>query len=383
MKKSTISGKSLSIKDRFFQFYPLDKNQIENLWKDSILIFDTNVLFNLYRYSPETSSEFLKTISKLKDRIWLPYQVAFEFHKRRFLIIEEQINVYKEFLKKIENIYSDLENKNRNPFLSENVSKELTEVKSKIDKELALKIKEYENRFGKDNILEKIIEIFSNNCGEEIPVEKLNSIYKDGDSRYKDDVPPGFGDKKKPVPDRYGDLIIWYQILEKAAASKKPIIFITDDGKDDWWLIHSGKTISPRPELLKEFKNKTGQSCHFYKPFQFLTYSNTFLGSQIKNEIIQEVKDLEKIKSIINKNILLKLKVKCMREKGDLFPLINSINNDGYKISLEDEIEDNVYLMCVTLPNIADLERRFTKKYLTELQSYNLHLVDYSKQLIT
>ena len=43
------------MKDKFFQYYPINEDQIKELWEQSIFIFDTNVLFNLYRYSEQTS----------------------------------------------------------------------------------------------------------------------------------------------------------------------------------------------------------------------------------------------------------------------------------------------------------------------------------------
>jgi len=40
---------------------------------------------------------------------------------------------------------------------------------------------------------------------------------------------------------KFGDLIIWKEMIEKAKAEKRPIIFVTDDGKSDWWHIHSSR----------------------------------------------------------------------------------------------------------------------------------------------
>ena len=42
---------------------------------------------------------------------------------------------------------------------------------------------------------------------------------------------------------KYGDLILWYQIIDKAKESKKPIILISGDVKEDWWLEKNGKRI--------------------------------------------------------------------------------------------------------------------------------------------
>ena len=63
-----------------------DKRQ---LWEKAVFVFDTNVLLNLYRYSSKTRNSLLDAFESLKERVWIPYQVAHEFMRRR-----EQENMY-------------------------------------------------------------------------------------------------------------------------------------------------------------------------------------------------------------------------------------------------------------------------------------------------
>lgn len=94
-------------------------------------------------------------------------------------------------------------------------------------------------------------------------------------------LPPGYMDSKKDkdkIGDKYsygglvyhrkfGDLTFWKQIIEEAKSRKiKHLIFITDDDKEDWWLIadYMGeKQIGPRPELIEEIRREAGTE-HFY-----------------------------------------------------------------------------------------------------------------------
>ncbi len=62
-------------------------------------------------------------------------------------------------------------------------------------------------------------------------------------------------------------------MIEKAKTDQKPIIFVTDDGKSDWWYIHHGRKIGPHPELVEEFLAATGQQFHIYELLQFLRYA--------------------------------------------------------------------------------------------------------------
>src|SRR5205823_2954818 len=100
--------------------------------------------------------------------------------------------------------------------------------------------------YGSDPLHERLTQLLEGKVGPATPPEKLSDIYKEGDKRYKVEIPPGFKDqnpKEKPFPKNHGDYVIWCQIIEFAKAKKKPIIFITDDEKEDWWRLHNGRTI--------------------------------------------------------------------------------------------------------------------------------------------
>lgn len=59
---------------------------------------------------------------------------------------------------------------------------------------------------------------------------------KEASGRFEHRLPPGFRDDGKPE-NRLGDLIIWYEILEKSAASVADfpkVLFISRDEKSDW-----------------------------------------------------------------------------------------------------------------------------------------------------
>lgn len=102
---------------------------------------------------------------------------------------------------------------------------------------------------------------------------------KEGEARYKHRMPPGFCDGHKEE-NAFGDLIIWYEILEKSAsvAAEYPkVLFITNDEKSDWvyapkmryQLVGTSRRAvgNSKPEikvadprLLSEFRRKTGHS---------------------------------------------------------------------------------------------------------------------------
>lgn len=364
------------MKNSFKEYNPLTPEEIEELWKNSIFIFDTNILLNLYRYSEETSLKLIETIEALKN-IWIPYQVGLEFYRKRLIVISDQKKSFEEFEKKMNDIINTVEDKNRNPFFSSDLLSKLKLIREDIKKEVDIKKEFYDKTLTKDILLERINKLFDNKVGKEPTSEELKTIYNEGEKRYKDNIPPGFKDNSKPGNDKFGDLIIWKQIINKAKVDSIDVIFISDDRKEDWWLDHQGKTISPRPELLKEFNIETNKNCHFYKPFQFLEFSNKYLDSKVKDEVIEEVKNYKSKSYNDREYVFFDIVLKGLESDVNIF--IDDLKITGYNIFKENTEFDRHYITII-LPRISDLERRFNEKYLHNLSKYNIELIKISKK---
>lgn len=289
-------------------------------------------------------------------------------------MLSDQKKNYKDFEKKMCSLVHEVENKNRNPFFSEELTEKLMAIKKDFEDEVIRIENNYDDQMTCDPMLEKIISAFDNKIGTDFTINEIDEIQKEGGKRYKNKIPPGYCDIKKLESERYGDLLIWKQIIKKSKEDNIDVIFVLDDRKDDWWLIHQGKTISPRPELLKEFRMETEKEIHFYKPFQFLEYSKTHFNSDINEEIINEVKNYEdksiKVDDFIQVNLPLQGDIKHFNS------FFNELKNTGYNISSKTTDSNDMHYLNVILPNIPDLERRFKSKYISNLKSYNLMLLD-------
>lgn len=66
-------------------------------------VFDTNVLLNLYRYSAKTRKSLLAAFENFKGRVWIPYQVAYGYMRKRCEVIYETVQRYEQFKKEMEN----------------------------------------------------------------------------------------------------------------------------------------------------------------------------------------------------------------------------------------------------------------------------------------
>lgn len=249
------------MKNKFFGYIPYDEDTFKMLWKESTFVLDANILLNLYRYSKNTKKQVLDALIKIKDRIWIPYNIAQEFFNNRLNVIYEQNNIYNEVRKKINlNPIKDEIRKIRHTTLSEEKEKLLSIVeKCRQDIEYVINNDEKKNKDKKaDKVLEQILIFIGNNVGEKNSDKEIKEYIKEIDKRYEKEIPPGYKDAKKSKGDeKYGDCINWFNILSYAKAENKNIIYITDDNKEDWFLIEHGQKNGPRMELLQEFYEKT------------------------------------------------------------------------------------------------------------------------------
>jgi hypothetical protein len=142
-----------------------------------------------------------------------------------------------------------------------------------------------------------VTELFDGKVGGSYKQEEYKDIYKKGKDRYDAQIPPGYMDKsKKPDDtDQYGDLVLWLQLLDHAKVEQRPIILVTDDGKEDWWREIRGEKLGPRPELVDEFMAATGGEKWFYmySTEQFLKYAKEYLNAEVKPEVIKEAERIK------------------------------------------------------------------------------------------
>lgn len=309
-----------TIKEMFKGFYQLTEEDFNELWEHGTFVFDTNVLLNLYRYKHETSKAIIEIIEKLGDRVWVPHHVLLEFHRNRLEVIADQNKKVNDIKKNIEESIKGIENKSSELQLEKRHNEidpqtflgKFRELEKTVLEELEkVSLRKLDNSFD-DNILAKITEIFEGKVGQ--PPENqswLNTVFKDGDERAENEIPPSFKDiqkiKKsntKVIPythnllkyqHGYGDLIIWMQIIEYAEReNEKNVVFITDDKKEDWMQIVSSngsKVIGPRPELVSEICNKANvDKFHIYNTESFLKFAEKYLQTEVKDSAIKDVK---------------------------------------------------------------------------------------------
>jgi len=290
------------MRELFPEFNRPTSQELKKHWDEGVFIFDANVLLNLYRFPVSVRKKLMETLKKINDRIWIPHQVATEFYRNRLEVIYGEERCYDEIINFLtsneKTLRAKLEQHSRHPFVRhKRLTKSITDAYNRAIRrveELQQKHPKWEQ---KDPIEAELNTIFKGKVGPAYDVSTLNKIYDEGAARYEKEIPPGFEDKQKDKEDKtgtrkYGDLILWMQIMEKAKELKKPIFFITDDQKQDWWWELSGKTIGARHELVREIRNQAGVAFYMFQSDRFMEFAKETLKITFANEDIAEVKKL-------------------------------------------------------------------------------------------
>ena len=292
------------MKNRFAEYYKPTDEEVQDMWSKATIVFDTNVLLDLYRYDTATRDEFIQIISFYKERLWIPYQVGWEFHRNREGVIKQNAEAYdrvqKEFCSKIDDLLKSADAlADNHPLLNmSEIKKRAKTFKSAIEKSLASQ-KGAHPKIDNTNdvVLDTITELFEGRTGENFTEEELCKIYEEGGKRYEKKVPPGYCDKKDKkscLPQElYGDLILWKQIIKWSAEQSTDIILVSSEEKKDWWNIGDDKTKTPRVEMLKEFIEQTQRKVLIYSRTAFLENAKKNKDVKVSQKTIREVEKAE------------------------------------------------------------------------------------------
>lgn len=325
---------------RLFPGYPTyTQEEFKEIWLTAVFSFDANVLLNIHRVDRQGRDQFLESLRKLQDRVWVTHQSAFEFEKNQKTVIDAQHQeygktssetlaalsetqeVYRRGIagqkQQLEELTKNLQNKKHSYFdhtavinILEQYSQDITlalgdeaqQITAAYDRrkqELDALLQEGELNRSTPQVADKLraelFKVLEGKIGEAYTPKRLAEIYKEAEVRYEGKIPPGHEDNEKGFPDMYGDVVIWYQLLDFAKEQHPPrsLIFVTDDAKGDWLRKDKrGQKQGPRLELLLEMAAQANTTFYLYNFEQYLKYAQELLG----HETLEVSKQAEEIR---------------------------------------------------------------------------------------
>lgn len=350
------------MRTKFAEYYHPSEDEFHTYWEQCAFVFDANVLLSIYRYSDNARESLFNVINRFSNRIWLPHQAAHEFFENRYSVIFKHLKTYDELEEQINTIIGkihDIRQRNRHP-LSDQLFDNVVPLLRQSIEQIELVSESHPNLLENDELLERITTLFDGRTGDPFDEDKLRAIYVEGEKRYKSNIPPGYADEtKESKQKKYGDLIIWKQILDYANQQKCPIIFVTGDIKDDWWQRIHGKTLGPRPELIREMRKETEEFFYMYSIDQFLTYAQQFLDIESEDEVVQEIKRVQQI-SIFSEQITLNPLLSLTKEQ-----VLQVINLVSYWRKNQPDYEERTFHNFIE--RLEDHNRKKVINYLMSL----------------
>lgn len=305
------------MKSIFNGFYPPTSEDYERLWKEAIIVLDTNVLLNLYRLPTSAREEFFAVLDLLKDRLWVPHQVALEFQRNRLTVIAAERKSTEDALSSTQSIIGEtrkrvdsLQIEKRGLGIeTQPILDDLQRANEKLVAAIEAAHSAQLEIASSDPVRDRLDCLLNGNVGLGPKNQsELDVLIKDGEDRFRDRIPPGFADADKgknpneatfihdhlKYQRKFGDLLLWKQLLEHAKnKSLKCVLLVTADRKDDWWWREQGKTIGAHPELVSEIKRYSNVELFWmYSSVQFVEHANKYTAAQVSTQAVQELQQV-------------------------------------------------------------------------------------------
>lgn len=279
------------MRDMFRGYYQPTNDEIQAIWRDGLISLDANVLLSLYNVLPTTSALYLSAMEQRKPQMWIPYQVALEFHRNVHKERSKQTTAHQNRIKQIDGVLGDLRSTAKKSRLTaSDIQQKAVDSLEALKEQLVAErdiIAEQTSHRTPDALLEQISGLFDGQVGAEPDKATLDAMFKEAENRFTQEIPPGFEDAKTKTGNRkYGDYVLWRQLMDHASVEKKDIIFVTDDDKADWWLKIEKMSVAPRPDLIQEFRFETGQNILILNSAQFYHHLVPNNTNDEKEEIV-------------------------------------------------------------------------------------------------
>lgn len=302
------------------EYYDYSTDELRTFLQRGTIALDANVLLALYRVGKDQRNQILEVLTKVADRVFVPYQAALEYQRNRLKVVSSQLNAHQEVASIAANkatkalcdatdalrtMSEDAQKAIRDPDIKKSVRAEFEQTISDLEK-LTSKAKDrmtsrleklkaehtipFEIARESDPVRQALDSIL---VGDRVGATTGHSSRKaDAQKRLDSGLPPGGKDKDKEDPT--GDGIIWLELIEHTKSAGRQLLFVTDDQKQDWYRTTRNQKLGPLVELKVEMTASTGQPYHQTTLDGFLRLANSHLGARVSEDTIESIRTRRK-----------------------------------------------------------------------------------------
>ncbi|MGH3224238.1 MAG: PIN-like domain-containing protein [Streptosporangiaceae bacterium] len=287
--------------DGFEGYRTVTEADYRHLLTDGLVVPDTNVFLNLYRYNEQTRSDLFKVMTGLGDRLWVPNQVILEFWRNRESVLrdprdtdktsaeltaqrEEAIGIFRAWANRV----------GLPPLRSDQLISSLNAAFAEVITGVAELADDDASKFArdtsKDPVLAGLEPILDGHVGSRMDQADYELALQEAKKRGEKKQPPGYKDAGKQDPAAAaGDYLIWTQILREAKRRERDVLIVTGDVKEDWWRREHGELRGPRPELVDEMRLSAGARLFMMRPETLLLHASQILQVEVQEESVQDI----------------------------------------------------------------------------------------------
>lgn len=297
-------------------------NPREEFFRRGVVVLDTNVLLNLYEYTPTARNELLQALERVQPRLWLPYQVGLEFVQGRHRVVTNRTEELKkaptfvnqklqqaeksvlEAAKHVQHLLvryaQDADAKAQ--LEAEITAEAVKELLSPWNTALLAHIKSLaaEHDLGPksverdDPVLPRIASLYEDRVAARPAAETVRRRVEEAQTyRFPNGIPPGFSDSGKTTAlQSAGDYLLWEEIIDHMAQPHNPglVLLVSADTKGDWYQPgEGGRSARPWPSLAEELHERTGADLRIETPQYFFQGIHEFLDANIAATTYQEL----------------------------------------------------------------------------------------------
>ncbi|MBM4045570.1 MAG: hypothetical protein FJ279_10680 [Planctomycetes bacterium] len=260
----------------FFEPEPL-----EEVAEDCLIVLDTNVLYGLVIYRGTFSIDLTRELTALaaQRRLLLPARVIQEFGWGLPSVLREALRSISDAEANLKHSPSDAVRRLKNlRSLDESRYDRLVDLRGRYDQlsnDIKRELQEIRKMviglFAKPWGLEELKPLFTGAHWHDFSPEEEVGFIAEAESRYRQRIPPGYGDRAK-ADGGLGDYVIWKSILKIGETQRRDLVFVTDERKEDWFELDEKKhPVCPRRYLVEEYYRESGgHTIHIIDPRTFI-----------------------------------------------------------------------------------------------------------------
>ncbi|WP_141743618.1 PIN-like domain-containing protein [Streptomyces abyssalis] len=277
------------------------KSFISQMMQDSLIVIDTSVLLGLYRVTIDARYEMLRALKAVQQRVWVPHQVALEFHRNRISAAKDQADFYSTTRSSLESLRDQAIQKigefaNRCAIDANEKDEIQTELR-KAFRGVESRVRQHEKKFdlstdrvlNADPILAELAQLLDGRVGEPLSPEADSKARKEAERRREEKLPPGYKDRGKGR-NADGDYLWWEQTLVMAGERELPVLIISNDEKEDWINKQLNLSVGPREELISEMRERAGVSLQIVTFAAFLESAGSTLSTTVSPGTLTQAK---------------------------------------------------------------------------------------------